>query len=144
MSTEEKESFLSEEREYLAPVENMSEVIEVLKIITGPLHKAVLSRLETTVLSDGEVFTTALMAAAGKYAEMTDFKQLMAALNRLVSDIEIGKDTLALETYWDVYSHIKSGRGRKIRSIICTSFVEYFRGNSKQLEWVENANVYVN
>jgi len=142
MTTEEKESFLSEEREYLAPAEDMSDVIQVLKIVTGPLHNAVLNRLDSTVLSEGEVFTTALMAAAGKYADMTSFEQLIAALKRLVGDIENGKDTLALENYWEVYGGLKSGKGRKIRSIICAAFLEYFRGNCKQLEWEENARVY--
>jgi len=142
MTTEEKESFLSEEGEYLAPVEDMDEVIQALKIITGPLHQAVLNRLDSTVLSEGEVFTTALMAAAGKYAEMTSFDQLVPALKRLVADVESGKDPLALDEYWEVYGGIKSGKGRKIRSIICTAFLEYFRGNCKQLEWEENARVY--
>ena len=63
ITTGEKESFLSEQGKYLAPVEDMDEVIEVLKIVTGPLHKAVLNRLDSTVLSEGEVFTTAFMAA---------------------------------------------------------------------------------
>jgi hypothetical protein len=43
--------------------------------VTGPLQKAVL-------------FTTALMVAAGKFADMTSFEQLMAALKPLVGDIE--------------------------------------------------------
>ena len=67
MTSEEKEAFLGDEREYLAPVEDMDEVIKVLKIVTGPLQKAVLERLDSTVLSEGEVFTTALMAAAAKF-----------------------------------------------------------------------------
>jgi len=138
MTNDEKESFLSDEREYLEPVEDMGDVIKVLKIITGSLHNAVLQRLDSTVLSEGEVFTTALMAAAAKYADMTSFGQLMEALKRLVSDVESGKDPLALKTYWEVYGGIKSGKGRKIRSIICSAFLEYFRG-SKQLEWAENA-----
>lgn len=143
MTTGEKESFLDEESsEYLAPVEDMSDVIKVLQVVTGPLHKAVLTMADSTVLSEGEVFTTALMAAAGKYADMTSFDQLLAALNRLVTDVEGRKDPLALETYWTVYGGIKSGKGRKIRSIICAAFLEYFRGNSKQLQWEENARVY--
>lgn len=142
MTTGETESFLSEEGEYLSPVEDMNAVIEVLKIVTGPLHKAVLGRSDSTVLSEGEVFTTALLAAAAKFADMTNFDQLLAALKRLVSDVENGKDPLALDTYWEVYGGIKSGKGRKIRSIICTAFLEYFRGNCKQLEWEENAKVY--
>jgi hypothetical protein len=102
----------------------------------------VLERLDSTILSEGEVFTTALMAAAGKYADMTSFDQLVAALTRLVTDVEGGKDPLALETYWDVYAGIKSGKGRKIRSIICAAFVEYFKGQCKKLEWAQNARVY--
>ena len=143
MTGGEKEAFLSEEREYLEqPVEDMGEVIGVLKIVTGSLQKAVLERLDSTVLSEGEVFTTALMAAAGKFADMTSFEQLVAALNRLVTDIDTGKDPLALQTYWDVYSDIKSGKGRKIRSIICAAFIEYFKGQCKKLEWAQNARVY--
>jgi hypothetical protein len=143
MTSGEKEEFLSEEREYLeSPADDMNEVIEVLKIITGSLQQAVLNRLESTVLSEGEVFTTALMAAAGRYDDMTSFEQLLAAMKRLVSDIESGRDPLALETYWQVYGAIKSGKGRKIRSIICAAFLEYFRGNCKVLEWEENARVY--
>jgi hypothetical protein len=33
---------------------------------------------------------------------MTSFGQLLEALKRLVSDIEMGKDPLAIETYWEV------------------------------------------
>jgi hypothetical protein len=117
-------------------------VIDALQIVTGPLQKAVLARLDSTILSDGEVFTTALMAAAGKYVEMTSFDQLLAALKRLVADIEAGKNPLDLDGYWETYGSIKSGRGRKIRSIICTAFLEYFRGNSKVLKWEENARVF--
>jgi len=102
----------------------------------------VLNRLDSTVLSEGEVFTTALMAAAAKYVEMTSFEQLLAALNRLVADVEGGKDPLALDTYWEVYSGMKSGKGRKIRSIICAAFLEYFMGHCKQLGWKENARIY--
>jgi hypothetical protein len=142
MTTEEKESFLVDEREYLTPAEDMSDVIQILQMVTGPLHKAVFSRLDSTVLSEGEVFTTALMAAAAKYADMTSFDQLVAALKRLIGDVESGKDPLALDIYWEVYGGIKSGKGRKIRSIICAAFLEYFRGNCKQLEWEENARVY--
>jgi hypothetical protein len=143
MTGGEKEAFLSEEREYLEqPVEDMGEVIHVLKIVTGPLQKAVLSQLESTVLSEGEVFTTALMAAAGKYADMTSFEQLVPALNRLVGDVEAGKDPFALDTYWDVYGGIKSGKGRKIRSIICSAFLGYFLGQSKKLDWVQNARIF--
>jgi hypothetical protein len=142
MTSEEKEAFLGDEREYLAPVEDMGEVIEVMKVVTGPLQKAVLGRLESTILSEGEVFTTALMAAAAKFADMTSFDQLMAALKRLVAEIESGKNPLALDTYWEVYQGLKSGKGRKIRSIICAAFLEYFRGNCRVLEWEENALVY--
>jgi hypothetical protein len=142
MTTEEKESFLSDEREYLAPVEDMGDVVKVMKIVTGQLHNAVLARLDSTVLSEGEVFTTALMAAAAQYADLTSFDQLIAALKRLVADVENGRDPLALKTYWEVYGNIKSGKGRKIRSIICAAFLEYFRGNCKQLEWAENARIY--
>lgn len=142
MTTGEKESFLAEEGEYLAPVEDMGDVITVLKTVTGPLHQGVLNRLDSTILSEGEVFTTALMAAAAKYADMTNFEQLQVALKRLVGDVETGKDPLDLDTYWDVYGNIKSGKGRKIRSIICAAFLEYFRGNCKQLEWEENARVW--
>lgn len=95
---------------------------------------AVLKQLDSTVLSEGKVFTTALMAAAAKYADMTSFGQLIEALKRLVADVENGKDPLALKTYWDVYGGIKSGKGRKIRSIIRPAFLEYFRG-CKQFEW---------
>ncbi len=73
---------------------------------------------------------------------MTSFEQFMAAVKRLVADIENGKDPLDLETYWEVYGGIKSGRGRKVRSVICAAFLEYFRGNCKVLGWVENARVY--
>ena len=143
MTGGEKDTFLSDEREYLEePVEDMDEVVQVLKIVTGPLQKAVLSRLSSTVLSEGEVFTTALLAAAGKFADMTSFEQLMAAMKRLMGDVEGGKDPLALDTYWEVYSGLKSGKGRKIRSIICASFLEYFRGNCKVLEWEQNARIY--
>jgi hypothetical protein len=143
MTGGEKEAFLSDEREYLEdPVEDMNEVVQVLKIVTGPLQKAILERLDSTVLSEGEVFTTALMAAAGKFVDMTSFDQLQAALKRLVSDIEGGKDPLDLDAYWEVYGAIKSGKGRKIRSIICAAFLEYFRGNCKVLGWEENARVY--
>jgi len=143
MTTGEKESFLGDEGgEYLAPVGDMDDVIEVLKIVTGPLHNAVLNVSESTVLSEGEVFTTALMAASGKYADMTSFDQLLAALNRLVADVESLKDPLVLDTYWEVYQGIKSGKGRKIRSIICAAFLEYFRGDCKQLQWKETARVY--
>jgi hypothetical protein len=143
MTGGEKEAFLSDEREYLEePVEDMDEVVQVLKIVTGPLQKAVLSRSSSTILSEGEVFTTALLAAAGKFADMTSFDQLMAALKRLVGDVEGGKDPLDLDTYWEVYGGIKSGKGRKIRSIICASFLEYFRGNCKVLEWEQNSRIY--
>jgi hypothetical protein len=143
MTTEETESFLSDEREYLEPpVEDMADVIQVLQILTGPLHKALLRMFDSTILSEGEVFTTALMAAAGKYADMTSFNQLSAALKRLVADVEAGKDPIAIDTYWDVYRGLKAGKGRKIRSIICAGFLEYFRGNCKQIEWEENARVY--
>lgn len=142
MTTGEKESFLSEEREYLGPVEDMGDVIQVLQLVTGPLHKAIQERLDSTILSEGEVFTTALMAAAGKFADMTSFDQLIPALNRLISDIESGKDPLALDTYWRVYGGIKSGKGRKIRSIICTAFLQYFQGTCKCLEWEENVRIY--
>jgi len=142
MTAGEKESFLADEGEYLAPVEDMGDVIKVLQIVTGPLHKAVLNLQDSTVLSEGEVFTTALMAAAGKFADMTNFDQLLAALKRLVADVETGKDPLDLDTYWSVYGNLKSGKGRKIRSIICAAFLEYFRGNCKQLKWEENARVY--
>jgi len=47
-------------------MEDMSDVIQVMKIITGRLHNAVANRLDSTILSEGEVFTTALMAAAGR------------------------------------------------------------------------------
>jgi hypothetical protein len=113
-----------------------------LKIVTGPLQNAVLKRLDSTVLSECEVFTTALLAAAGKFVDMTSFDQLQAALKRLVADAEAGRDPLDLETYWEVYGGIKSGKGRKIRSIICAAFLEYFRGNCKMLGWVENARIY--
>jgi hypothetical protein len=145
MTGGEKEAFLSEEREYLEdPVEDMGEVIEVLKIITGPLQKAVTEKLGSTILSEGEVFTTALMAACGRYAdpEMTSFDQLMSALKRLVADIQNGKDPLDLETYWNSYRGMTAGKGRKIRSIICSSFLEYFRGDCKVLQWEQNSRIY--
>ncbi len=142
MTTDEREAFLSEEREYLGPVEDMGEVISVMKIVTGPLHNAILDRSESTILSEGEVFMTALMAAAGKYADMTSFDQLLAALKRLVADVETGKDPLALNAYGEVYRDLKSGRGRKIRSIICAAFLEYFRGDCKHLTWASTARVY--
>jgi hypothetical protein len=39
----------------------------ILKIVTGPLQKPVLTRLSSTILSEGEVFTMALRATAGKF-----------------------------------------------------------------------------
>jgi hypothetical protein len=79
-------------------------------------HPPTASSGRATVLFEGEVFTTALAAAAGRYADMTSFDQLRAALKRLMADIESGKDPLDLDTYWGVYGTIKSGKGRKIRS----------------------------
>ena len=79
------------------------------------------------------------MGALGEYV---NHKQLIAAMERLIEDIESGRDPIDLETYWDVYQELKSGKGRKIRSIICSSFLEFFRGNSKVLAWEENAQVY--
>lgn len=143
MTGGETEAFLSEGREYLEePVENMDGVVRVLKIVTGPLQKAVMEHLDSTILSEGEVFTTALLAAAGKFSDLTSFDQLEAALKRLVNDVKSGKDPLDLEKYWEVYGNIRSGKGRKIRSIICAAFLEYFRGNTKVLSWEENASVY--
>jgi hypothetical protein len=46
------------------------------------LHKAVLKMLDSMILSEGEVFTIALMAAARKFDDMTSFDQLQAALRR--------------------------------------------------------------
>jgi len=138
----EKEAFLGDEREFLSEPQDMDEVIAVLKLVTGPLHNAILAELESPIMSDGEVFLTALMAAAGKYAEMTSQKQMIAALENLVERVESGADPLDLDTYWDVYQQLKSGKGRKIRSIICSAFLEFFRGNSKLLMWEETAQVY--
>jgi hypothetical protein len=68
-------------------------------------------RLSSAILSEGEVFTMALMAAAGKFADMTSFDQLRVALKRLISDIENGKDPLDLDVYWEAYGGLKSGKG---------------------------------
>ncbi len=138
----EKEAFLGEEREFLSEPQDMDEVIQVLKFVTGRLHQAMVGELESPILSDGEVFITALMAAAGKFVEMTSHKQLTASLENLTEKIEAGADPIDLETYWDIYQGLKSGKGRKIRSIICSAFLEFFRGNSKVLAWEEIAQVY--
>ncbi len=108
------------------PAEDMEEVIDVLQIITGPLHNALLNRMDSTILSEGEVFTTALMAAAGKFVDMTNFEQLLAALKRL----SWPAPKLA-ETRWPRHGKgestaiIKSGiiHG-KIRSIICAASLD--------------------
>jgi hypothetical protein len=141
-TSDEKEAFLGDEVDYLQEMEDMDEVVEVLKVVTGRLHEAVLNKLGSPILSDGELFTTALMAAAAKYAQLTSFKQLMAALDRLATEIEGGKDVLVLDKYQQVYSGIKSGRGRKMRSTIHTAFLDYFRGNCKKMEWEQNAQIF--
>jgi hypothetical protein len=137
------EEFLDNDSKFLAPPkEDMKQVIEVLRLVTGPLHKAVLAQSDNPVLSEGEVFTTALMAAAGEYAEQTSFGQLQEALKRLIADVTTGRDPLRLDVYTTVYGAITSGRGRKIRIIIRSAFLEYFMGTAKRLRWEEVSAVY--
>jgi len=137
------EEFLDHDSKFLAPPkEDMAAVIEVLQMVTGPLHTAVVAYHDSPIFSDGEVFTTAMMAAAGEYAESTSFGQLQEALKRLIADVTNGRDPLRLNAYSEMYSGITSGRGRKIRAIIRTAFLEYFMGTAKRLRWEEVAGVY--
>lgn len=137
------EEFLDSDSKFLAPPkEDMKQVIDILRLVTGPLHDAVLAQHNNPVLSEGEVFTTALMAAAGEYAEQTSFGQLQEALKRLIADVASGRDPLRLDAYAEVYGDLTSGRGRKIRIIIRSAFLEYFMGTAKRLRWEEVAAVY--
>ena len=114
-----------------------------LKIVTGPLQKAIVERLDSTVLSDGEVFTTALMAGAGKYAdpEMTSFDQLRRRTQALGDDRK-GKDPLDLDTIGRSTAASNPARaGKSVRSF-AQSFSEYFRGNCKVLQWEQNSRIY--
>ena len=142
MTTEETESFLGDEREYLSPAEDISDVIQVLKIVTGPLHKAVLDRHESTILSEGEVFTTAeLMAAAAKYADMTSLNSFLPHSSGSWRTSRPAKIRLRLTPTGRFMATSSPARAvRFVRSSVQRSWSISAATPSSQ--WEENARVY--
>jgi hypothetical protein len=88
------------------------------------------------VLSGGGTFLIGLAAACGYVRKRINMKALDGALDKLVTELQSGKDDpLRLQAYDEALLKITSSRGKGIRRLVYDTFLRYFQGTTPDLDW---------
>lgn len=123
-------------------VGDINDVVHTLKRITTDVQARVIAvyadPVNAYVLSNGGMFLLAFAAACGKVRADAGGAALEAAMLQLQGLISSGaEDPLHLKQYQETLALITSSRGKAIRRLVFDTFLRFFSGTTRGLEWGE-------
>jgi hypothetical protein len=120
----------------------ITDVVNALGRIATEVHPRIMKAYadgefrHRVILSGGGTFLIGLAAACGYVRKRINMKALDGALDKLVAEIQSGKDDpLRLEAYDEALLKITSSRGKGIRRLVYDTFLRYFQGTTPDLDW---------
>jgi hypothetical protein len=140
----EAERFLDESQTYLDNVGDINDVASTLKRITTEVHPEIMrvyadDPSRRYILSGG-TFLLSFAAACGYVRNRGNMKMLDGALDKLLQELKkTADDPLNLDDYQKALTTITSSRGKATRRLVYDTFLRFFNGASKELEWLDTA-----
>ena len=140
----EAERFLNESQTYLDNVGDINDVASTLKRISTEVHPEIMrvyadDPSRRYILSGG-TFLLSFAAACGYVRNRGNMKMLDGALDKVLAELKkTADDPLNLDDYQKALSTITSSRGKATRRLVYDTFLRFFNGASKELEWLDTA-----
>ena len=140
----ESERYLNESQTYLDNVGDINDVASTLKRISAEIHPEIMrvyadDPSRRYILSGG-TFLLSFTAACGYVRNRGNMKMLDGALDKLLAELKKPvDDPLNLDDYQKALSTITSSRGKATRRLVYDTFLRFFNGASKELEWLDTA-----
>jgi hypothetical protein len=120
----------------------IADVVRALGRIATEVHPRIMKAYtdgefrHRVILSGGGTFLIGLAAACGYIRKRINMKSLDGALDKLIAELESGKDDpLRLAAYDEALLKITSSRGKGIRRLVYDTFLRYFQGATPDLDW---------
>ncbi len=145
-ATDEAERFLNESQAYLDNVGDIKDVVHTFRRLATEVHPKVMAVYSEDinkryVFSSSILFLLGLMAACGYVRNRNNLKMLDGALDKLGGLLQdASDDPLNLEEYQEALATITSSRGKATRRLVYDTFLRFFSGATKALEWRDTAS----
>lgn len=142
----ETERFLDESQPYLDNIGDISDIMRILKRISGEVHAKVAQAYETKpsqrfLMTNGDPFLLGFVAACGYVRNRGSMEILDRALDRLLGEFERDEaDPLRIESYHRALDMINTSRGKDARRLVDDTFRRFFLGVTTELDWLDTAS----
>jgi hypothetical protein len=144
--TVETERFLDENQPYLDNIGDISDIMRILKRISGEVHAKIVQAYEPIpsdrfVMTNGDPFLLGFVAACGYVRNRSNMEILDKALDRLLGEFDRPEaDPLRIESYHRALDVINASRGRDARRLVDDTFRRFFLGVTTDLDWMDTAS----
>ncbi len=142
----ETERFLDENQPYLDNIGDISDIMRILKRISGEVHAKIAQVYEANpnqryLMTNGDPFLLGFVAACGYVRNRGSMDILDKALDRLLAEFErVETDPLRFEDYQRALYLIHASRGKEARRLVDDTFRRFFLGVTTDLDWVDTAS----
>jgi len=142
----ETERFLDENQPYLDNIGDISDIMRILKRISGEVHAKIVQAYEPNpsdrfVMTNGDPFLLGFVAACGYVRNRSNMEILDKALDRLLGEFDRPEaDPLRIESYHRALDMIHASRGKDARRLVDDTFRRFFLGVTTDLDWVDTAS----
>ncbi len=142
----ETERFLDENQPYLDNIGDITDIMRILKRISGEVHAKIAQTYEANLnlsclMTSGDPFLLGFVAACGYVRNRGNMEILDKALDRLLGEFERAKtDPLRFEDYQRALELIDASRGKNARRLVDDTFRRFFLGVTTDLDWLDTAS----
>ncbi|HXK30430.1 MAG TPA: hypothetical protein VJ646_19465 [Candidatus Binatia bacterium] len=142
----ETERFLDENQPYLDNIGDISDIMRMLKRISGEVHAKIAQAYEANLnqrylMTTGDPFLLGFVAACGYVRNRSSMEILDKALDRLLGEFERAEtDPLRFDDYQRALDMIHASRGKEARRLVDDTFRRFFLGVTTDLDWLDTAS----
>ena len=142
----ETERFLDENQPYLDNIGEITDIMRILKRISGEVHGKIAQAYEADpsrrfLMTTGDPFLLGFVAACGYVRNRSSMEILDKALDRLLGEFDrTGSDPLRIEAYQQALDMIHASRGKEARRLVDDTFRRFFLGVTTDLDWLDTAS----
>jgi len=142
----ETERFLDENQPYLDNIGEITDIMRILKRISGEVHGKIAQAYEADpsqrfLMTTGDPFLLGFVAACGYVRNRSNMEILDKALDRLLGEFDrTESDPLRIEAYQRALETIHAARGRDARRLVDDTFRRFFLGVTTELDWLDTAS----
>jgi len=142
----ETERFLDENQPYLDNIGDISDIMRILKRISGEVHAKIAQVYQVNLnqrylMTNGDPFLLGFVAACGYVRNRGSMDILDKALDRLLAEFERAEtDPLRFEDYQRALYLIDASRGKEARRLVDDTFRRFFLGVTTDLDWLDTAS----